>query len=338
MLHSNAAGANALTSNDKRTRIPTHSGSFHADDAFGVAVLAALHPQHEIVRSRDPAVLAGADYQVDVGGEWDAGRGRFDHHQRGFEGRRLGKDGPAEGYASAGLVWREFGEAYVRQVMQELGAPLSDGAISRIAQDVDASLVRYLDLVDTGAQMVAPGVFGLSSQVALLNSSWLEEQGLDGAALAALQMERFREAMGLVQRQLHRLVLRRIGQELAAARVRAAERLLDGRVLYLREGGMPWTSVVVQEMPEVLLVVYPEMDERGGQRFVLRAVPAAAESFANRMDLPRAWAGLRDQQLADATGVPDALFCHANVFIAVAGSIEGATRLAALALDARAVD
>jgi uncharacterized UPF0160 family protein len=316
------------------TRIVTHSGSFHADDVFGVGVLAALHPQHDIFRSRDPAVLAGADFLVDVGGEWDAARGRFDHHQRGFEGRRMREDAPGEGYASAGLVWREFGQAYVRQVVQELGAVPGEDAIARVAQDVDASLVRYLDLVDTGAKMVAPGVFGLSSQVALLNSSWLEEHGLDAAAVARLQMERFREAMALVQRQLHRLVLRRIGQELATARVRAAEHLLDGRVLYLREGGMPWTSVVVQEMPEVLLVLYPESDE-GGQRFVLRTVPVAPDSFANRMDLPRAWAGLRDEQLAAASGVPDATFCHTNLFIAVARTFEGALRLAQLALAAR---
>jgi len=319
-------------------RIATHSGSFHADDVFGVAVLATLHPQHEIVRSRDPARLAGADFLVDVGGEWDAARGRFDHHQRGFEGRRTHRDAtgavvPAEGYASAGLVWREHGPAYVRQSALALGASLDDAMVTRIAQDIDGSLVRYLDLVDTGAEMVAPGVFGLSSQLALLNSSWIEEQGLDGAAMAALQLERFREAMGIVQRLLGRLVARRIGQELAAAKVRASERLFDGRVLYLRDGGMPWTSIVLQEMPDVLLVLYPESDE-GGQRFVLRTVPVAADSFASRMDLPRAWAGLREAQLAAASGVPDALFCHTNLFIAVARSFAGASRLAELALAA----
>lgn len=315
-------------------RIVTHSGSFHADDVFGVGVLATLHPDHEILRSRDPAVLATGDFLVDVGGEWDAARGRFDHHQRGFDGRRVREDGTGEGYASAGLVWKAYGEAYVRHAAQSLGETLPPDAVARIAQDVDGALVRYLDLVDTGAQMVAPGVFGLSSQVALLNSSWLEEQGLDAHALARLQLERFREAMHLVQRQLHRLVLRRIGQELAAAKVRAAERLLDGRLLYLRDGGMPWTSVVVQEMPDVLLVLYPESDD-GGTRHVLRTVPVASDSFANRMDLPAAWAGLRDAQLAAASGVPDALFCHTNRFIAVARSLEGALRMAELALAGR---
>lgn len=308
-------------------RILTHSGSFHADDVFGVAVLAALHPDHTLARTRDMALIAEADFAVDVGGEWNAARGRFDHHQRGFDGARDG----GEGYASAGLVWREYGSAYVRQVAAELQAPLGEAAIAAIAADLDASLVRYLDMVDTGAAMVAPGVFGLSSQVAALNSTWIEEQGLSTEARGALQLERFREAMAMVQRYLQRLVLRRVGQELAADRVRAAPRLLGGRVLHLAEGGMPWTKVVLDEMPEVLFVLYPESDDQG-ERYVLRTVPVKAESFEARRDLPRAWAGLRDVQLAQASGVFDALFCHTNVFIAVARSFEGALKLAELAL------
>ncbi|HEX2545070.1 MAG TPA: MYG1 family protein [Ramlibacter sp.] len=311
------------------TRIATHSGSFHADDVFGVTVLTALHPDHEIIRSRDAAVIAGADFLVDVGGEWDPARGRFDHHQRGFDGAR--PDG-GEGYASAGLVWRAVGAAYVHQVARQLGQVLTEEAAQRIVGDIDASLVRYLDMVDTGAGMVAPGAFGLSSHVAALNSTWLEEQSLDIAGRSALQLERFREAMAIVQRYLHRLVLRRIGQDLAAAKVRSSERLLGGKVLYLRDGGMPWTGIVVQEMPEVLLVLYPEFDE-AGQRHVLRTVPKDPGSFANRMDLPQEWAGLRDQQLAGVCGVADAAFCHTNLFIAVARSFEGALRMAELALQ-----
>ena len=309
------------------TRILTHSGSFHADDVFGVAVLVALHPEHTLARTRDAATIAQADFAVDVGGEWDPARGRFDHHQRGFDGARPG----GEGYASAGLVWREYGRAYVRHVAATMGARIEAAAIDAIAADLDASLVRYLDLVDTGAKMVAPGVFGLSSQVAALNSTWLEEQGLSVEARGALQLERFREAMALVQRFLERLVMRRVGQELAADRVRAAPRLLGGRVLHLAEGGVPWTRVVLDEMPDVLFVLYPEADDEG-ERYVLRTVPVRADSFEARRDLPRAWAGLREAQLASASGVFDALFCHTNLFIAVARSFEGALRMAELAL------
>jgi len=36
------------------------------------------------VRTRDPEVLKTLDIIVDVGGEYDAKRNRFDHHQQGF--------------------------------------------------------------------------------------------------------------------------------------------------------------------------------------------------------------------------------------------------------------
>jgi uncharacterized UPF0160 family protein len=135
--------------------------------------------------------------------------------------------------------------------------------------------------------------------------------------------------MALVRRALDRFVLRAIGQALAADTVRSAERLLAGRVLLLRDGGMPWTRVVVDEMPEVLLVIYPES---GREQHQIRTVPAAAGSFASRMDLPAEWAGLRDEQLAAVTGVADAVFCHRNLFIAGARGLAGALRLAELAL------
>ncbi len=314
--------------------IATHSGTHHADYVFGVAVLTALFPDHRLVRTRDPDEIARADFAVDVGGAWDPAAGRFDHHQREFDGARerigeAGRTERAEGYASAGLVWREFGPAYVRRVAQALGHAADEAEAAAIAAEVDAALVRYIDLVDNGAAQVAPGIFGLSDLLALLNTDWMEEQGLDAAAVAGLQYRRFQEAMGLATRFLDAFIRRRIGQGLAAGKVRAGERLLQGRLLLLREGGMPWTRVVVEEMPEVLLVGYPD-GEAG--RWQLRTVPDRLGSFRSRMDLPPAWSGLRDAELAAATGVPDAAFCHRNLFIAVARSFEGMLRLAELAL------
>lgn len=314
--------------------IVTHSGTHHADDVFAVAVLAAVFPDHRLVRTRDPAEIARADFTVDVGGVWDARSGRFDHHQRGFDGARVRVDAQghtvrAEPYASAGLVWREFGAAYVRLVARGMDCSLDEPAVARIAQEVDSALVRYLDLVDNGQDPVAPGIFGLSELLSLLNTDWMEEQGLDAPARARLQQERFREATELVTRLLHAFVRRRIGQVLAADTVRAGQRLLDGRVLYLPEGGMPWTRVVVDEMPEVLLVLMPDSD---GGRYQLRTVPDRMGSFRARMDLPQEWSGLRDEQLARASGVADAVFCHTNLFIAVARSFGGALRLAELAV------
>jgi uncharacterized UPF0160 family protein len=198
-----------------------------------------------------------------------------------------------------------------------------------VVHSIDHSLVQYLDIVDTGQGDVAPGIFGLSSLVAQLNTHWLEEQGLDLAAKAQLLETRFREAIAITRKFLDHAISKKVAQIRAMDIVRQAPRLLDGKLLHLREGGMPWTRVVVDEMPEVMFVIYPDSD---GNQYQIKTVPTEPGSFDTRMDLPASWAGLRDQELAAVTGVPDSVFCHLNLFIGGARSFEGALKLAELAL------
>jgi transketolase C-terminal domain/subunit len=87
--------------------IVTHGGKFHADDAWAVAVIKVCTPRRELVRTRDQAIIDRGDIVIDVGGIWDPALGRFDHHQKGFSGARQS----GVPYASAGLVWREYGGA-----------------------------------------------------------------------------------------------------------------------------------------------------------------------------------------------------------------------------------
>ena len=58
-------------------------------------------------------------------------------------------------------------------------------------------------------------------------------------------------------------------------------------------------------------ILYP--DESGKWR--IQAVPASPESFESRKPLPEEWRGLRDEELAKVTGVPDTVFVHASGFI-----------------------
>jgi uncharacterized UPF0160 family protein len=318
------------------TTIATHHGSFHADDVFGVGVLMGVFPSHTLVRTRDQTLIETADYVVDVGGIWDAAAGRFDHHQRGFDGARPtrqvdGQTVPGVGYASAGLVWSAFGAAYVQAWATAQGHSLDAHAVADVVRSIDHSLVQYLDIVDTGQGDVSPGIFGLSSLLAQLNTHWMEEQGLDGAAKAQLQETRFREAIAITRKFLDHAISKKLAQIRSVETVRQAPRLLGGRVLYLQEGGMPWTRVVLDEMPDVLFVIYPDSD---GTQYQVKTVPVEAGSFTARRDLPKSWSGLRDQELAAVTGVADSVFCHSNLFIGGARSLEGALRLAALALQA----
>lgn len=317
--------------------IATHSGTFHADDVFGVGVLMGVFPSHTLIRTRKQELIDAADFAVDVGGSWDVATGRFDHHQRGFDGARPahavdGTTVPGVGYASAGLVWSAFGTAYVKAWASSAGHSLDDAAVAEIVRSIDHSLVQYLDIVDTGQGDVSPGIFGLSSLIAQLNTHWLEEQGLDLAAKAALLETRFREAIAITRKFLDHAISKKVAQLRAMDTVRNAPRLLGGRVLHLQEGGMPWTHVVVHEMPEVMFVIYPDSD---GNQYQIKTVPVEAGSFTARMDLPDAWAGLRDGELAAVNGVADSVFCHLNLFIGGARSFDGAVKMAELALAAR---
>lgn len=307
--------------------IATHSGKFHADDVWAVTVLDLLFPGSELIRTRDPECIRAADFAVDVGGIWDPSTGRFDHHQKGFAGARQ----TGVTYASAGLVWKEYGARCVALLAKtQSGHMLSERGAQEIAYGIDADVVQYLDMSDTGAARNAPGGYGLSAVVSGFNTTWLDEQAAGSAVAAeALRLQQFRRAMAFIADVLINQVRYRIGSMLAVDQVRQGEPLEDGRLLFLKNAALPWTSVVRREMPNVLFVISHSMAE---QRYMLHTVPATTDTFEARRDLPAAWAGLQGAELAAVTGVPDAMFCHNGLFIAAAISFEGALQLARLAL------
>lgn len=309
--------------------IATHGGKFHADDAWAVAVLHILFPDSEIIRTRDTALIEAADFAVDVGGIWHPASGRFDHHQKGFDAAR------ASGvpYASAGLVWREYGARCVHALaVAHTGHSLSEGKAVEMAYAIDADIVQYLDLSDVGAAKNAPGGYGLSAVVSGFNPNWMDEQRLGyGEAANAYRLQQFRRAMEFLTEIMINAVKYRVGALLSVEQVRQAQRLEEGKVLFLQNGAVPWTQVVRKEMPNVLFVISHSIAE---QRYMLHTVPAAPDSFAARADLPVSWAGLRDADLAAVTGVPDAVFCHNGRFIAAAKTYDGVRVMAQQALSA----
>jgi uncharacterized UPF0160 family protein len=290
-------------------RAATHNGSFHADDVFALATLSLLHEgELEIVRTRDPQLIAASDLRVDVGQRNDPASGDFDHHQRGGAGERPN----GIRYASFGLVWRAYGE-------QVSGS-------AEIATRIDEVLVQGIDANDTGQTLTQSLIgqispFTVSHAVAAHNLQWDEDASAEARTRAFDEALAF--ATGVIRREIHAAA----AQARAAALVRSAiERAEDPRLIEL-DRGMPWHRELVPNAPEALFVVYPREGDWG-----LQAVPRVLGEFANRKDLPERWAGMSDGELADITGVPDARFCHIGRFIAVADSREGVLALARQAL------
>jgi uncharacterized UPF0160 family protein len=290
------------------TVVATHPGNFHADDVFAVAVLQLAHGPLDVVRTRDEAALAAADFRVDIGGRSDPATGDFDHHQRGGAGERPN----GIRYASFGLVWREYGA--------RLAGAGADAIDERLIQGVDAN--------DTG-QNISTALFEgirpmtVSGVVASFNGVWDEELS------AAEEDERFAEAVTFATGVLERELRGAAAYQRALALVREAiARSGDPRVVEL-DRKLPWHETVVTTAPEALYVIYPKSDGWG-----MQAVPRVLGEFENRKDLPEAWAGHSGEDLAAVTGVPDAIFAHGKRFYVSAGSREGILALAAQALQA----
>ena len=280
-------------------KVATHPGNFHADDVFAIAVLELVHGELEIVRTRDPDAQAAADLRVDVGGRSDPATGDFDHHQKGGAGVR----GNGIPYASFGLVWREH------------GAALAGSAEAAAA--IDERLVCGVDANDVGQTLIEPLVgdirpMSVSGVIGALNPSWDEQ------LTPAEEDRRFAQAValarGMVEREIAGAAAFDRARGLVAAAIGRAE---DPRVIEL-DSNMPWRETVITTAPEALYVVYPKSDGWGSQ-----AVPREVGSFENRLSFPADWRGRSGADLVAATGVPDAVFCHAAGFYASAASREG---------------
>lgn len=61
-----------------------------------------------------------------------------------------------------------------------------------------------------------------------------------------------------------------------------------------------------------IYVIYP--DETAGN-WRIQAVPVSLESFESRKGLPKAWRGVRDDNLSKASAIPGGIFVHASGFI-----------------------
>ena len=100
--------------------IVTHSGTFHADEALAIAMLRRLpaYQHHQIVRTRDPALIATGDIVVDVGGEYQPQKNWFDHHQRSFTENYSKKPQHSKiKLSSAGLVYKHFGQQVIETIV-----------------------------------------------------------------------------------------------------------------------------------------------------------------------------------------------------------------------------
>ena len=109
----------------------------------------------------------------------------------------------------------------------------------------------------------------------------------------------------------------------------------SGSIL-LMEQFAPWKSHLFDIEKEIGLVneelkyvLYT--DSNGAWR--IQCVSAGENSFKNRLSLPQAWCGVRDEELSTLSGIKDCIFVHANGFIGGNKTYEGALEMLRKSLE-----
>lgn len=93
------------------------------------------------------------DMLVDVGGEYDPSRLRFDHHQRGFEETFSEKYSHIK-LSSAGLIYRHFG----KQVISKITGLTDEKKVERLYQRLYKGMIAAMDGIDNGVPQYAADV------------------------------------------------------------------------------------------------------------------------------------------------------------------------------------
>lgn len=263
----------------------THDGTFHADEVTACALLLVFDmiDEDKIFRSRDPAILSQCEFVCDVGGIYDPTQGLFDHHQVEYQGR----------LSSAGMVLEHLKDN--QKITKELFDLLN------------FTLVMGVDAHDNGRDIQVPGTCTFSNVISNFTPVHYEA---DETNQFKAFMEALRFVRGHIKRSIERYhYIHSCTQDISKAMATGTDCLMFDKAI-------PWMDSFFElggvDHP-ALFVIMPS-----GKHWKLRGIPPSPEDKMRvRRPLPQAWAGLLDEELKKASGIPGAIFCHKGRFISV---------------------
>ena len=274
----------------------THSGKFHADDVFSAALLLYLNPKINITRgNKVPEEYEGLVF--------DIGRGQYDHHQKDSRVRENGVS-----YAAFGLLWEALGAEILGQ---------------ELAVKFDETFVQPLDNNDNT---------GEKNELAILignfNPAW------DAANTGD---EEFFQAVSVAGMILENKFERYRGNQRADRRI---EEILEAHERAIETGDKPKNERQILILPEfvpcqkrlsetaIAFVIF--QSNRGG--YCIQ--PQKKEYSLNyKCNFPAEWLGLENKELAAATGLKSASFCHKGGFLMSVGTLEDAVNACLISLQ-----
>ncbi len=300
----------------QKKSIVTHSGSFHADDVFAVAVLTLWLDQRgyrwKIIRSRDPEIWEQGDYVIDVGGEYDHHDRKYDHHQK--EGAGSHENGIP--YASFGLIWDAYGHELVDS--------------HEVWRDIDDTIVSSIDAYDNGVNTYSTNEYNIFPITIQNIIHWLDSSSDSD--------DQFIQAVNLARELMKNIILEKENEHYIQQGIidffdKNYQNSEDNRYIIFDEPvsrHMIWKAL--SDYPGAADLLYAVYNNGKHSQWNIVAMRENHDSFESRQPFPESWRGVDAQRLREVTGVDGAVFCHRSGFLCGAEMREDAETLAKKAL------
>ncbi len=292
-------------------KIAVHNGNFHADDVTAFAILNKIFPNNELVRTRDPDELKSCTFRVDVGLYYN-GETDFDHHQRDFKEVRSNNDHIK--YASAGLVWKKFGDAYIK-----LEAPNATAEqIQRIKEYIDYNFIRYVDANDNGINLFNEEIPTISKIAYLYNLKY-----------GYINNNGFKQCAHIISDVIDGFVISCINYLESEQYVLEAIKGKEDQPIMFLDKKVGFQEVVKNNwdiFSKIMIAVYPDANGKTWRIQSLAGDPN--DRFKNRCRAPKSWRGLQDKDLNKVAELENLDFVHVSGFTGGAKDKESVLKMA----------
>ncbi|UYI28126.1 MYG1 protein [Encephalitozoon cuniculi] len=291
-------------------KLITHNERFHYDEVLASCILLRIYPDAEIVRTRDKTLIDSGDIVYDVGGVFDPGLGRFDHHQRTFFETFSPKYSVK--LSSSGLIFKYFH----RKLLSLYGIESSSRTYDLVVDKIYSEFFLYADAIDNGQDIY--GEIKPRSIADLVNLFNVDGSGRDA------ETEGFYEVLRIVDKDLDnymkRIKLWTDNYEHMENKIKET----SGPILVLDKHYS--TDLVLeieaQNGKDFKFMVFPH---RGAYRVI--AIPKHKGTFETKNPLRKEWRGLVNEELVEASGIEGCTFVHSSGFMGINSTLENALKM-----------
>lgn len=300
----------------------THSGTFHYDELLATAVLQHIYDDLEVTRSRDSAVINGADIVYDVGGVFMPEKKRFDHHQKSFTETYSAEYDTK--LSSAGLIYKY----YCDKLFAKYNFDEDHELFAHIKKKIYHEFFWYADALDNGVTIATKiPLRTVGSLVAGFNVYNCKNE----SELEALQNSQFLKALEIVKIDFINYC-DYIFNDYAKKYSQVAEELREHEgEIYITRLSVPTSLILTVDAAlgtNLKYVIYTNKNE-----YRMVALPVEQGSFVTKAPLKAAWRGLQNEELCKVSGIEGCIFVHATGFTGGNKTLKGAIAMCEASLE-----